>query len=270
MTYNLRPAAVFIMLLLVVGYWLLLTSPAHAFEIDVIKSPEATFENETIAEYIVRTYSFAVGAAGIVAVAVIVFGAIYYMVSSGSPDKQNDAKSYITSALWGVALLLGSYLILNTINPQLVEIDYPSGVETLTPQELTEQQQLAFELCAPLLDSTSEEYCKRSMTVDNNIGPFICQTIAGDQNPPRGDVRVACNVAREGHITKGELLQHPFYKPNEEPICYTYAFMLDEEEVNNCVSSGNCGTTFGFFSNTWKEKKEYDELNPIKQGWKPC
>ncbi|MBI4034254.1 MAG: hypothetical protein HY378_01760 [Candidatus Brennerbacteria bacterium] len=113
-------------LLLVTSYQLLII-PASALEIDVITSPAAVVDDESIAAYIVRIYWFAVGAAGILAVAVIVGGAIYYMVSSGSPDKQNDAKSYITSALWGVALLLGSYLILNTINPQIVALGEPGA-----------------------------------------------------------------------------------------------------------------------------------------------
>ncbi|MFH0712268.1 MAG: hypothetical protein V2A55_00185 [Candidatus Jorgensenbacteria bacterium] len=114
-------------LLLVTGYQLLVTDPAHALELDVITSPDTTITDESIADYIVRLYWFAVGAAGAVAVAVIVGGAIYYMVSSGSPDKQSEAKSYITSALWGVALLLGSYFILNTINPQITALKPPGG-----------------------------------------------------------------------------------------------------------------------------------------------
>ncbi len=119
---------ILITLLLTVGYWLLAPNLVNAFEIPLtITSPEKTVSGENIANYIVRFYWFAVGAAGILAVGVIVFGAIYYMVSAQNPDKQRDAKSYITSALWGVALLLGSYLVLTTINPQITTLKSPSG-----------------------------------------------------------------------------------------------------------------------------------------------
>lgn len=86
-----------------------------------------------ISSYIKRVYQFGVGISGILAVGMIVAGAIYYSVSAGSPDKQNDAKSMITSALWGVALLLGSFLILRTINPQLVKLEKPE-LEREVPQ----------------------------------------------------------------------------------------------------------------------------------------
>lgn len=133
MTRNLGLVTFFIVLL-VISYQLSVINPALALEVDLVEelgkgitSPEMTVTDESIAAYIVRFYWFAVGAAGIVAVTVIVGGAIYYMTSSGSPDKQNDAKNYITSALWGVALLLGSYLILNTINPQITALKPPGG-----------------------------------------------------------------------------------------------------------------------------------------------
>ncbi|OGG38013.1 hypothetical protein A2116_02480 [Candidatus Jorgensenbacteria bacterium GWA1_49_17] len=125
-THNLRLiTTIAIVALLVIGYWSLVIGPARAaLEIKVISSPDTTLTtDESIAAYIVRLYWFAVGAAGAVAVAVIVGGAIYYMTSSGSPDKQNEAKSYMTSALWGVTLLLGSYFILNTINPQITSLE---------------------------------------------------------------------------------------------------------------------------------------------------
>jgi len=89
--------------------------------------PDDDAVSKDIGSYIKRIYQFGVGISGVLAVGMIVAGAIYYSVSAGSPDKQNDAKSMITSALWGVALLLGSFLILNTINPQIVKLEPPGG-----------------------------------------------------------------------------------------------------------------------------------------------
>ena len=75
-----------------------------------------------IPSYLNNLYKFAVGIAGALAVAMIVAGGVYYTVSAGSSDKQREAKSMITSAIWGLILLFGSYLILRTVNPQITNL----------------------------------------------------------------------------------------------------------------------------------------------------
>lgn len=83
--------------------------------------------NASIPDYINNLYKFAVGIAGLLALGMIVGGGVYYTVSAGSSDKQREAKDMITSAVWGVVLLLGSYLILNTINPQITSLSLSFG-----------------------------------------------------------------------------------------------------------------------------------------------
>ena len=84
-------------------------------------------DSTNITEYINRLYISAVAIAGITAVVMIVIGSIYYVVSGGSQDKQREGKDIITSAIWGVVLLLGAYTILNTVNPELVTLKPPAG-----------------------------------------------------------------------------------------------------------------------------------------------
>ena len=68
-------------------------------------------------------YKFAYGISGIVAVGMIVAGAIYYTISGDSPQKAQEGKDMIWNALWGIGLLAGSYVILRTINPELVSLN---------------------------------------------------------------------------------------------------------------------------------------------------
>jgi len=89
--------------------------------------PGATADTSSIQGYIVNFYEFGLAIAGILAVGMIVAGAIFYSLSGASPDKQSEAKDMITSAIWGVVLLFGSYLILKTINPSLVVLGPPGG-----------------------------------------------------------------------------------------------------------------------------------------------
>lgn len=84
----------------------------------------------SIINYLIRLYSFAVGIAGILALGMIVVGAI--MISaSGAVDKKREGMDMIKSAIWGIVLLLGSYLILNTINPRLTSFSEP-GIQKVS------------------------------------------------------------------------------------------------------------------------------------------
>jgi len=83
----------------------------------------------SITDYIVNLYNFGLAAGGILAVGMIVAGAIYYSIS-GAVDKKTEGKDMILSAIFGLVLLFGSYLILNTVNPELVTLGNPTGTST--------------------------------------------------------------------------------------------------------------------------------------------
>ncbi len=79
---------------------------------------------------------------GILAVGLLVYGGIVYMTSEIS-NKKSEAKRRIQAAVWGLLLLISSYLILNTINPQLLEFKFlnpsttPSNITTAQSQTTT-------------------------------------------------------------------------------------------------------------------------------------
>lgn len=95
---------------------------AQASTIVDISFPGVTNTGGGIQGYVSRMYQFALYIAGFLALAMITWGAIVYTTSAGRPDRQNEGKDIIISALWGVVLLFGSYLILNTINPGLTRL----------------------------------------------------------------------------------------------------------------------------------------------------
>jgi hypothetical protein len=69
---------------------------------------------------------------GLLAFGVLVVGGIRYLTSAGDPGTIKDAKSQMKSALLGILLLLFSYLILITINPQLVKFSVTEPEEIAT------------------------------------------------------------------------------------------------------------------------------------------
>ena len=80
---------------------------------------EAPTEETRLPEYIKYIFNFSVIIAGILAFAVMVYGGIVYLISAGDPTKISDAKSRMFGGIVGLVLLLMTYLILITINPEL-------------------------------------------------------------------------------------------------------------------------------------------------------
>jgi hypothetical protein len=62
---------------------------------------------------------------GILAFGMIVYGAVKYTMSGGNPSGQSEAKDAITQALLGLLLLMGAFIVLNLINPELTRLNLP-------------------------------------------------------------------------------------------------------------------------------------------------
>lgn len=101
-----------------------------------------------IQTYIKRLYQFAVGISGIVAVGMIVYGAILIIIKSENVVAKSEGKQIIQDALWGVLLLFASYLLLNTINPELVKLKEPSTGNIINMKQQGVLNQLSSSTCA--------------------------------------------------------------------------------------------------------------------------
>lgn len=80
-----------------------------------------------------QVYQFALLIGGLMAFGAIVYGGIKYTVSAGNPSGKSDGREWIYGALWGLLLLLGSYLILHTINPNLTNLNLPTLTKLQPP-----------------------------------------------------------------------------------------------------------------------------------------
>jgi len=129
----------YLLLIFIVGIYLISTEPISAqISLKLTNSPPCLLKNifgecydpTTLEGYINLIYRFALGVGGFLALGMIIWGGILISIS-GSIDKTKEGRSYITSALLGLAMLFGSYLILKTINPSLTYLSPPS-VETVS------------------------------------------------------------------------------------------------------------------------------------------
>jgi len=88
-------------------------------------------------KYLNIVIKFFIGMAAVLSMIMIVMGGIEYMTSDLVSSKESG-KSKITNAVLGLLLALGSYAILNTLNPKLLEVclnNLPEAKITILPYD---------------------------------------------------------------------------------------------------------------------------------------
>lgn len=119
------PAKIFFLFVLIATATFFAAIPVSADEGITILSPdiipgggEATFKVffETI-------FAIAIGVAILAAVLMLVIAGVEYTAGGVSAEAKNDAKHRITAALSGLLLAFAAWLILNEVNPNILNID---------------------------------------------------------------------------------------------------------------------------------------------------
>jgi hypothetical protein len=77
----------------------------------------------TLSSYLVGAIKLLVAAGGALAVLMLIIAGTQYVAAGINPSAKGDAKDRIVGALIGLALVLTSYLILNSIDPRLVQFN---------------------------------------------------------------------------------------------------------------------------------------------------
>ena len=77
-------------------------------------------DSTTLPELVSFLFTFSIMIAGLTAFSMFIYGGLRYLTSAGNAATQKDARDIITSAIVGLLLLLGSYLLLQLINPDIL------------------------------------------------------------------------------------------------------------------------------------------------------
>lgn len=122
-----------------------------------------------------RFYTIALGFAGASALGVLIYGAILWTLSGAVTSKQ-DALEWIWGAVWGLVLLMGAYLILNTINPDLINLKEPEIIQA-----------------KPILES-SEDVIEKGQTIfwKGEIKCYVSGLVTGENIICSGFSKDAC------------------------------------------------------------------------------
>jgi len=167
-----------------------LTFPSSGGGSNPCSSPTST--NCSPGNFINYFYQFALMIGGLLAFGVIVYGGVRYATSAGNPSGQHEAKEWVQGALLGLVLLAGAYLILYTVNPNLVQLGLP------TLQKLTisapPSNNNSSGACGPNYGSCSNgQTCQQGT---NQV--WACATTGGGQstntNPACNGVTAGCTI----------------------------------------------------------------------------
>lgn len=117
-----------------------------------------------IASYIIYIYNFGLRIAGVLAFLLIIIYGFGYVASLGNEQRIKDYREKLTNVFLGIIVLLGSYIILTTINPTLTQLREPKfvidlskkgGVCDATTKLGRIHKGLAFDAGAPAVDATN-------------------------------------------------------------------------------------------------------------------
>ncbi len=141
-------------------------------------TPLATIPNLTTAgtpitspaTYVQGLYVFAFSIGIVIAVVSGVWAGVEYMLSESVTSKEG-AKKRITGVIWGFALLLCSYVILDLINPQLVSFNLNLGAKYNSQSNLSGDlaAQSAAQQAQQKLETTANNAVIQSRTAQQNL-----------------------------------------------------------------------------------------------------
>ena len=89
-----------------------------------------------LGEYIAGIYRYSIAVAAILAGVMITIGGLKWLTAAGNAAAIGAAKKTIGGALIGLILVSSSYVILNTINPELVKLRVPA-IRSIPRRDLT-------------------------------------------------------------------------------------------------------------------------------------
>lgn len=125
---NRRNRAIFILFAFLVFLPLISTAAERALEIVYPKIPGVPtpeYVSTELPAFVNYLFRFSVILIGILIFGILIYSGINYLLSFGNPAKLSDAKQGMIAAGFGGVILLGAYIIFNTINPQLLILTPP-------------------------------------------------------------------------------------------------------------------------------------------------
>jgi len=84
---------------------------------------DGVLQSNLLSRYIKSLYDYGIAVAGILAAIVMMGGGVLWLTSGGSENRISQAKDLIFGSVIGLGLVFSSWIILNTVNPDLLNFN---------------------------------------------------------------------------------------------------------------------------------------------------
>ncbi len=152
-----------------------------------VGGPSFTSTPKSLQTVIQNIFNLALLVSGILAFGAVIYGAFMYTFSAGNPGMQSDARDQILQAFLGLALLLGGYLVLNLINPNLTNM-------TLSPLPAVEAPKIENLGC-----KSNPSSCPQGTLCveDNSKNTWVCKPIPTPPNQECDPLHPNCPAGKQ-------------------------------------------------------------------------
>lgn len=123
---------------LILGFLMVFVLPFFASALEINYPEILGFKPKIgigLEDYVKYIFNFSIIASGLIALASLIWGGILYLYSAGDPSKLKEAKEQVSGAVIGLTILLSSYLLLSTINPELLILKLPEIIPVPAPEK---------------------------------------------------------------------------------------------------------------------------------------
>lgn len=216
-------------------------------------------ENPHPGQYIRALFIWSLGIVGVAAVAFIAIGGFLYLVG-----KAEQGKEYIFSSLLGLLLLFGSWLILYTINPDLVnlsgpELEMPTGTPPPPlpgpePSDQATRDRLAQSSNGKI---TVNKTCTTGASDETCLGGLQEGTVNGVEKMQQ---ECACDIVitggtESGHETTGTYNHANGYKLDVRPSAGIDGYIHDQTGISSMETDenyqGKDGNVYRYETDHW-------------------
>lgn len=216
----------------------------------------------TLGTYLQSIYRYAIGAVGILATVVMMFGGVMWITSGGNNERVSDAKAWIGASITGLVLALSSYTILYLINPNVltfrpIDLKEPDKIVDNTDKcqecTLAKQDECENNDCCRWVPSGDGGNCYSIRTEEcgkiQNVNTICKEKSAGCQ-PGLGETFFSANCSNPSQICC-QTDDPSIYCGNNEGICMECPITLGIHDCTASCASGwerkypdICGTNY--------------------------
>jgi len=222
-------------------------------------APTPTGVKTILPDYIMYIFQFSLYLGALIAFSSFIYGGVRYLTSAGNLARIKDAKSQISAGLLGLLILASAYLILNTINPQLVawEVSLPGGTPTGLPAAGPSKPEPTTYVEIPLGGLIENLWGERTEAFPSGFKPADCYRFDDNGNATQfleNQERLICiQWLSEAIQIKAENLKEPVEKLQKLYDC--------QNCCRDCCDKNVCD---------WAGCKEICDLNEATGLWENC